>query len=528
MSALRIVTIVAVAIRYRLDEVLLPRARELRVAWLLPAYWRKPASNRFGERLASALEQLGPVFVKLGQLLSVRPDLIPAPVAADLARLRDRVSPISESAVRAVLASAYGAPVEDVFAEFDVAPVASASIAQVHRARLDSGEQVAVKVVRPAIGVVIDRELSLMRMLAALGERWAGAARRLRAIELVELYREIITAELDMVREGANSAQLRANFDGSDLLEVPRVYWDYTRRDVLVSDYVEGIPLDDVEAVRAAGIDLAALAERGVEIFFTQVFVHNFFHADMHPGNIFALPGSAPDEPAYLAVDFGIMGSVGLRDQRYLAENFLAFFNRDYRRVAELHVASGWVPESTRVEAFEAAIRTVCEPVFERPLREVAFGQLLVRLFQTARQFDMEIRPELVLLQKTLLHIEGLGRTLYPELDLWKSAKPFFERWMWERSNPEVAARALGASLPRWSALVAEYGPALPERLARALSPELPPPRPVPRGSPSGPILLGIGGVALAAFAGTNDTLAGAGLVLAGIGVGLLVRGRKQ
>ena len=528
MSALRVAAILAAAIRHRLDEVLVPRARELHIAWLLPSFWRGPCEARVGERLAAAFDELGPVFVKLGQLLSVRPDLIPEQVAADLATLRDRVSPVGPAQIGEVLAAAYGRPAAEVFAELEPIPVASASIAQVHRARLPSGEQVAVKVVRPGIGHVIERDIALLRRLAAMGERWAGTARRLRASELVELYHEIITHELDMVREGANAAQLRTNFRESDLLDVPRVHWEYTRRDVLVSDFVEGIPLDQMEGLKAANIDLTALAERGVEIFFTQVFVHNFFHADMHPGNIFALAGEAPDVPRYLAVDFGIMGSLGRSDQRYLAENFLAFFNRDYRRVAELHVTSGWVPEGTRVEAFEAAIRAVCEPVFERPLGEIAFGELLVRLFQTAREFDMQIRPELVLLQKTLLHIEGLGRTLYPELDLWRTAKPFFERWMWERSSPESVARALGETLPRWSALFAEHGPALPDRIARALAPKPVPSPPPSRSWGIGAAVVGLSGVALLLLAQAQGFVAGAGLVLVGVSAGLFVGAKRH
>ena len=467
---MRLFRIVAVGVKFRLDEFLLSRAAELHLSWLLPAYWRgsgsQPPGSR-GERVRLAFEELGPVFVKFGQLLSVRPDLIPADMATELAGLRDAVAPFPGEVARGLLEAAYACSIDDVFSEFEMVPVASASIAQVHRARLHNGAQVAVKVVRPDIAATIENDVGLLRMCAILAERWAGAARRLRAVELVSHYHEIIVNELDMLREASSASQLGRNFEGSALLRVPKVCWEHCRANILVLEFVQGIPLDRVEHLRRADIDLRELAERGVEIFFAQVFVHNFFHADMHPGNIFVEAGESG--PRYLAVDFGIMGSLSSEDQTYLAENFLAFFNRDYRRVAELHVVSGWVPAGTRLDAFEAAIRSVCEPIFQRPLGEISFALLLVRLFHTAQRFEMQVQPQLLLLQKTLLHIEGLGRQLYPELDLWVTARPLFERWMAQRSGPKALARAVGAAGPRWIALASEFGPRLPDLIARAV-----------------------------------------------------------
>lgn len=479
LSLGRAFVILAVAIRFGLDEFLLPRARELGIAWLVPARWRTLAAPR-GERLRLALEALGPVFVKLGQLLSVRPDLIPEDITDELADLRDHVAPISgESAVQAV-ERAYDAPVNEVFASFDPTPLASASIAQVHSAKLPAGDDVVVKIVRPGIERVIARDIRLLRVIARVAERFGSTARRLRALEVIDEYESIIGHELDMFREAANASQLGRNFEDSELLRVPVVHWDFTRRNILVLERVHGIPLDQIDALVEAGVDLKKLAERGVEIFFRQVFTHNFFHADMHPGNIFVDPAPDDNGPRYIAIDFGIMGSLGRADQRYLAENFLAFFNRDYRRVAELHISSGWVPHGARVEAFEAEIRSVCEPIFEKPLGEIAFAPLLVRLFQTARRFDMTVQPQLVLLQKTLLHIEGLGRQLYPELDLWANAKPFFERWVKTRLGPRAALDALQSTAPRLAALAVDLGPSLPDLLEVALRPAPPPPAPSP------------------------------------------------
>ena len=428
-------------------------------------YWLQGRSGPVsrGARIRGALEDLGPIFVKFGQLLSTRRDLLPDDIAAELARLQDRVPPFPSSDARAIVERAYQHPLEEVFERFDEAPMASASIAQVHAARLRDGTEVVVKVVRPGIERVIRRDLGLLYILADKVQRYWSEGRRLRPREVVEEFERTILDELDLLREAANASQLRRNFLDSELLYIPGVHWPHTRRNVMVMERIEGIPISDVEAIRAAGIDLQGLAERGVEIFFTQVFRHNFFHADMHPGNIFVAP-----DGQYLAVDFGIVGALSAEDQRYLAENFLAFFKRDYHRVAELHVESGWVPKGTRVDEFEAAIRTVCEPIFERPLSEISFGQLLVRLFQTARRFHMEVQPQLVLLQKTLLNIEGLGRQLYPDLDLWQTAKPFLERWVSEQVGGRAFVHRLQGNLPEWGEKLPELPTMVHEVLDQA------------------------------------------------------------
>ena len=413
-----------------------------------------------GERLRLALEELGPVFVKMGQALSTRPDLLPADIALELAKLQDQVPPFPGEAARAEVERALGKPVAELFEAFDPVPLASASVAQVHAARLrvvpeGAGEgiggrpgfEVIVKVLRPGIEEMIRRDVDLMHMLAEYAERWLPEARRLRPREVVREYDSVIFDELDLMREGANAAQLRRNWLGSEIIYHPIVFWDYTRPSVLVLERVHGINVDEVSKLRELGVDFKVLSERGVEVFFKQVFRDNFFHADMHPGNIL-VDATDPKRPRYNAVDFGIVGSLTTSDQRYLAENLLAFFNRDYRRVAELHVQSGWVPEGTRVEAFESAIRTVCEPIFQRPLRDISFGFFLMRLFQIARRFDMAVQPQLVLLQKTLLQVEGLGRQLYPDLDLWKTAKPIMEDWMRNRLGPAATVERLRAQVP--------------------------------------------------------------------------------
>ncbi|HET19280.1 MAG TPA: ubiquinone biosynthesis regulatory protein kinase UbiB, partial [Chromatiales bacterium] len=398
---------------------------------------------------------LGPIFVKFGQALCTRRDLLPEDMADELARLQDRVPPFPGPQARALIEKALGKPVGELFLDFDETPLASASIAQVHPARLPDGRSVVVKVVRPNILPVIERDLEILHTLATLAEKASREARRLHPAEVVDEFDTNLHDELDLVREAANCSLLARNFENSPLLHVPEVHWDYAQPNVMVQERIHGIPVSDIQALRAAGIDMKVLAERGVEIFFTQVFTHNFFHADMHPGNIFVSP-EPPAAPRYMAVDFGIMGALTPEDQRYLAENFHAFFNRDYRRVAELHIESGWVPAYTRVNEFEAAIRTVSEPIFQRPLREISFGHFLLRLFQTARRFDMEVQPQLVLLQKTLLNVEGLGRQLYPDLDLWTTAKPFIERWMRERIGPKAALNKLREELPRTLALLPE------------------------------------------------------------------------
>ena len=422
----------------------------------------KPRPHKLprGERLRLALEELGPVFVKFGQALSTRPDILPPEVAAELAKLQDRVPPFPGAEARAIVEKALGKPVTEIFAEFDEVPLAAASVAQVHTARLkpqgpnDPGMEVVVKVLRPGVEALVERDIALLRALAEFAERWHPSGKRLRPRAVVAEYEKVIFDELDLMREGANCAQLRRNWLGSELIYHPLVFWDYTRPDVLVLERIYGISIREMDTLRQQGANFQVLAERGVEIFFKQVFRDNFLHADMHPGNIF-VDMADPRKPSYLAVDFGIVGSLTQADQRYLAENFLAFFNRDYKKVAELHVESGWIPKGTRVEDFESAIRTVCEPIFGKPIKDISFGFFLLRLFQIARRFNYQVQPQLVLLQKTLLTIEGLGRQLYPDLDLWKSAKPIMEEWMWNRIGPggqlarlRSQAPALAESLP--------------------------------------------------------------------------------
>ena len=405
------------------------------VFFLSPDVWfeRRRRASR-GERLRLALEELGPIFVKFGQAVSTRRDLIPLDVADELAKLQDRVPPFPGSVARATIERAYGKPVTEVFERFEERPLAAASIAQVHVAQLRDGPEVIVKVLRPGMRAVIVRDLEVLHALAALAHANSSEARRLRVTEIVDEYEKTILDELDLMREAANAAQLRRNFAGSDMLYVPAVYWDYCRPDVMVMERIHGVQISDMAALRAAGTDIRLLAENGVKIFFTQVFRHNFFHADMHPGNIFVMIDD-PKKPVYAAVDFGIVGTLDLRDQHYLAENFMAVFDRNYRRVAELHVESGWVPAQTRVDEMESAIRTVCEPIFNKPLKDISFGTVLLRLFDISRRFDMRIQPQLILLQKTLLNVEGLGRQLYPELDIWKTATPFVT-WTVEVGTP--------------------------------------------------------------------------------------------
>lgn len=459
----RVLHINIVLVRNGLDEIVFATHlfRPLRfLYYLAPWNWFGREHAPRGVRIRRTLEQLGPIFVKFGQILSTRRDLLPDDIAEELARLQDRVQPFPGKQARTLIEKAYGQPLENIFAAFDETPLASASIAQVHTARLPDGKDVVVKVVRPNILRVIRRDLSLMYYVAGLAERYWREARRLRPVEVVREFETTLLDELDLLREAANASQLRRNFAGSKILYVPEVYWPQCRREVMVMERISGTPISNIAELRAQGIDLKQLAERGVEIFFTQVFRHNFFHADMHPGNIFVAP-----DGQYLAVDFGIMGTLSPVDQRYLAENFLAFFRRDYHRVAELHVESEWVPASTRVDEFESAIRTVCEPIFERPLKDISFGHLLLRLFQTARRFNMEVQPQLVLLQKTLLNIEGLGRQLYPDLDLWQTAKPFLERWMSEQVGARAFARNLRASVPLWT----EKLPEIPQLMHQVL-----------------------------------------------------------
>jgi ubiquinone biosynthesis protein len=458
---LRLIHINLVLVRHGLDEVVfaIHLFRPVRfVLYLLPWNWfpREPVPRAV--RIRRALEDLGPVFVKFGQMLSTRRDLLADDIADELARLQDAVPPFPSEQARSMVEKAFGRSVEQLFKAFEAEPMASASVAQVHAAVLADGSEVVVKVLRPGVERIIRRDIGLLYVIAALAQRYWPDARRLRPREVVAEYEKTIIDELDLMREAANASQLRRNFEGSEDLYIPEVYWPYTHREVMVMERIYGIPISDMAQLREHGVDLKKLSARGVEIFFTQVFRHNFFHADMHPGNIF-VSYEHPTNPAYLAVDFGIVGTLSPSDQRYLAENFVAFFHRDYRRVAELHLESGWVPPETRVDEFESAIRTVCEPIFQRPLSEISLGHLLLRLFQTARRFNMEIQPQLVLLQKTLLNIEGLGRQLDPELDLWETAKPFLDRWMDEQIGMRAMIRGLRKHLPT----TAEKLPELPE-----------------------------------------------------------------
>ena len=447
----RLLEIQRVLVRHGLDEFILATHlfRPLRfVFYLSPATWfeRRKGGTR-GERIRMALEELGPIFMKLGQALSTRRDLLPPDIADELAKLQDRVPPFPGPEARAIIERAYGHPVSEAFAGFAEAPLAAATIAQVHRARLRSGEEVIVKVVRPGVRARIERDLEVMYVLARLARDYAREGHRLRPLEVVAEYEKTVLDELDLMREAANAAQLKRNFAGSDLLYVPAVHWDHCRPEVMVMERIHGVLVSDLDELRRRGTNIQRLAENGVEIFFTQVFRHNFFHADMHPGNIFVQVDD-PEHPRYAAVDFGIVGSLDARDQHYLAENFLAFFEHDYHRVARLHVDSGWVPADTRVEELEAAVRTVCEPIFNKPLSEISFGQVLLRLFETARRFQMQVQPQLILLQKTLLQIEGLGRQLYPQLDLWKTAQPVLKDWAADRLSGRNLIERLRRQLP--------------------------------------------------------------------------------
>ncbi|MGH1390962.1 MAG: ubiquinone biosynthesis regulatory protein kinase UbiB [Aeromonas jandaei] len=430
-------------------------------------FWLKnkqPDLSR-GARIRLAFEALGPIFIKFGQMLSTRRDLLPPDIAEELALLQDRVPPFCGQAARQQIERSLGCPIETLFDDFDETPLASASIAQVHTARLkESGREIVIKVIRPDIEPVIDADLRLMRALARLVARFVPQSARLRPIEVVEEYRKTILDELNLMREAANAIQLRRNFTGSEALYVPEIITDLCREQVLVMERIYGIPVSDIAALEANGTNMKLLAERGVEVFFTQVFRDSFFHADMHPGNIF-VSYEHPENPLWIGIDCGIVGTLNREDKRYLAENFLAFFNRDYRRVAELHVESGWVPADTKVDEFEFAIRTVLEPIFEKPLSEISFGHVLLNLFNTARRFHMAVQPQLVLLQKTLLYVEGLGRQLYPQLDLWQTAKPFLENWMHEQVGPKSVLNAIKEKAPFW----AEKLPELPELVYETL-----------------------------------------------------------
>ena len=446
----RLLYINLVLVRRGLDEIVLTIHffRPLHfVFYLLPWNWFGKKQQPLAARIRLALEDLGPVFIKFGQALSTRPDLLPPALIAELEKLQDKVPAFASDIAQHKVEQTLGMPVDKLFKRFDRPPLASASIAQVHAAQLNSGEEVVVKILRPNVKKIIQRDIALLYMMARLAERYWSEGRRLRVVEVVQEYEKTVLDELDLLREAANASHLRRSFENSELLYVPRVYWQYCQREVIVMERIYGVPISDIDTLKRHNTNLKRLAEMGVEIFFTQVFSHNFFHADMHPGNIFVSIEN-PDQPRYLGVDFGIVGTLEPEDQRYLAENFLAFFNHDYRRIAELHIESGWVPATVRLDEFEAAIRTVCEPIFQQPLDQISFGALLLRLFQTARRFNMEVQPQLILLQKTLLNVEGLGRQLYPELDLWDTAKPFLEQWMMQRKNPLVLFRKFLHQLP--------------------------------------------------------------------------------
>lgn len=463
---LRTVEIFRVVGRHRLDEMLPEQARHPLLALLLRINpWRLGSvAGPRGERLRCALEDLGPVFIKFGQMLSTRRDLMPADIADELAKLQDQVPAFDAGKAVALIESALGADVDTIFERFDRAPMASASVAQVHSARIREGREVVVKVVRPGIETTISKDIALLMLIARFVERWFRDGRRLRPVEVVRDYRHTILDELDLGREAANASQLRRNFADGSLVYVPEVFWDYTRRNVMVMERIHGIPVTDLALLREKKVNLKLLGERGVEIFFTQVFRDSFFHADMHPGNIF-VDASDPEDPRYIAIDCAIIGSLSESDQYYLARNLLAIFRRDYREVAQLHVECGWVPADTRVQDFESAMRAVCEPVFERPIAEISFGQLLVYLFRTAARFDMEVQPSLVLLQKTLLNIEGLGRQLYPALNLWDTAMPFLEKWVSERYSPQSMVKRLQQQAPGWL----EQLPSLPDALLEGI-----------------------------------------------------------
>lgn len=475
-QVVRVIHINFVMAKYGLDRFVLaaPIFYPIRfLSYLNPWNWiNKTRGRTRGECLRLALEELGPIFVKFGQILSTRADLLPEDIIIELSKLQDRVPPFSGKTAKAIVEKTYKRPVNEIFAEFSLIPLASASIAQVHAATLLDGKEVVVKILRPKVKKIIENDISLLYILARLVERFWSHGKRLRPKEVVAEFERTIIDELDLMREAANASQLRRNFSHSHLLYVPEVYWDYARENVVVFERIYGTPISNVEELKHQGVDLKKLAEHGVEIFFTQVFRDSFFHADMHPGNIFVAKRD-PKNPKYIGVDFGIMGSLSPSDQRYLAENLAAFFKRDYRRVAMLHVESGWVPPNTRIEDFEGTIRAVCEPIFERPLKEISFGQLLLRLFQTARRFHMEVQPQLMLLQKTLLNIEGLGRQLYPDLDLWATGKPYIEKWMKQQTGPRAFIRKFKERSPFWWEKMADVPDLLYAALQQYKNPQI-------------------------------------------------------
>jgi len=469
----RLIRIQRVLVKYGLDEFISAThlLRPLRFFFYL-APRRRDRSAPQGERIRLALEELGPIFVKFGQAISTRRDLLPPDIANELAKLQDAVPPFPTEQAIAILESAYGEPIDTVFTRFDREPLAAASIAQVHTAELPDGTEVVVKVLRPGVREKIEQDLEVMRTVAALAARYWEHGKRLKPLEMVSEYEQTIIDELDLMREAGNAAQLKRNFEGSEMLYVPEIYWDFCRPEVLVQERIHGIPISDMEALRAAGTNIEKLAENGVEIFFTQVFRHNFFHADMHPGNIF-VNVEDPDNPRYAAVDFGIVGTLNPEDKQYLAENFLAFFERDYYRIAKLHLDSGWVPDDARIDQLETAVRTVCEPIFNKPLSEISFAQVLMRLFRVAQRFNVEIQPQLILLHKTLFNIEGLGRELYPELDIFKTARPVLKQWMDEQVGARAMIDDLRENLPQLRQALRELPGVIRELSERATAGDL-------------------------------------------------------
>lgn len=450
----RVRKLILVCHKYHLFK-LIKRRPTLQILLFMSAFILAPFNRRVdesipvGERICSALTDLGPIYVKFGQLLSTRRDLLPLDIAMALSKLQDDVEPFAGTEAKEIVERALEVPIDEHFSQFEVTPMASASIAQVHAATLKSGDDVVIKVLRPNIAEIIDKDLKLLSSIANLLHRYIRQSERFKPREVVADYQATILSELDLQNEAYNAEKLRKLWQGSELLYVPRIYKEFTHAQVMVIERIYGVPIMDLETLHEAGTNMEVLSERGVEIFFTQVFRDSFFHADMHPGNIF-VDISDPNKPRYMAVDFGIMGSLQTHDQRYLAENFIAFFNRDYHQVAQLHVDSGWVPAGTPVDEFERAIESVCEPIFGKPLEEISFGHLLISLFQTAQKFNMPVQPQLVLLQKTLLYIEGLGRQLYPQLDLWKTAKPYLENWLKERMSVKTLLKEILQKAPIW------------------------------------------------------------------------------
>jgi ubiquinone biosynthesis protein len=454
----RLLRIAATLVRYRLDDLVESTHLFRPLRWLRPLLPRPRAdiaNLARGARLREALIELGPIFVKAGQIMSTRRDLLPDDIANELAMLQDRVPPFPGSMARAAIEAALGAPVAALYKSFDETPLASASIAQVHAAQLPDGRDVVVKVLRPCIHDKIAADVALLRALGELAQRWHPAADKIRPRDIVGEIETTLTNELDLQREGANASLLKRNFAVGDDLEVPEVFWPLSKESVLTLERVRGIPVDNLAALDAAGIDRVALAEKGVRLFYTQVFRDNFFHADAHPGNIW-VDATRRENPRFIALDFGIMGSLPERDQYWLAENFMAMFERDYRRIAQLHIAAGWIPASARVDELEAAVRTVCEPYFTRPLAEISLAEVVAKLFSVARRYQLTLQPQLILLQKTLLNIEGIGRSLHPQIDIWATAKPVLEKILRERHSPRRVLRKIRERLPEWIAAAPE------------------------------------------------------------------------